>query len=64
MKHWIYKESWHFQKLIFIKKWWRKKHVMYLDNYEHLLQQVSKKIVPNFIHMKKKNCEKRHTILF
>ncbi len=26
MKHWIYKESRHFQKFIFIQKWWRKKN--------------------------------------
>jgi hypothetical protein len=25
------------KKFIFIQKWWRKKHVMYLDNYRHLL---------------------------
>jgi hypothetical protein len=30
-----------------------KKHVMYLDNYKHLLWQVAKAIVPKFIHMKK-----------
>jgi len=31
----------------------KKKHVMYLDNYKHLLWQVAKTIVPKFIHMKK-----------
>jgi len=36
MKHWIYKESTHFQKFIFIQKLYKKKHVMYLDNYKHL----------------------------
>jgi hypothetical protein len=27
--------------------------VMYLKNYKHLLEQVAKKIVSKFIHMKK-----------
>jgi hypothetical protein len=30
-----------------------KKHVMYWDNYKHLLQQIAKKLVPKFIRMKK-----------
>jgi hypothetical protein len=42
-----------------------KKSFMYLDNYKHLLQQATKKKKnPKLIHMKKKICKKRHTILF
>jgi len=40
MKHWIYKESGYFQNFIFIPKWWRKKHVMYLDNYNKLQNKL------------------------
>jgi hypothetical protein len=39
-------------------------HVMYLDNYKHLLQQVSKTIVPKFIHMKKMFLGKIYIVLF
>jgi len=28
-----------------------KKKVFYLDNYDHLLQKITKKIDPKFIHM-------------
>jgi hypothetical protein len=36
----------------------KKIHVMYLDNYKHLLQQVAKMIVPKIVHMKKEFGEK------
>jgi hypothetical protein len=42
----------------------KKKNVQYYDNYKHLLQQVANKIVPKFIHNKKKIVKKNHTILF
>jgi hypothetical protein len=46
-------------KLHIYSKMKKKKHVMYLDiyyvmYYKHLLYQIAKKIVPKFIHMKKK----------
>jgi hypothetical protein len=65
MKHWMYKESRYFQKFIFIQKWWRKKHVVYLDNYKHALLKVAKQIVPKLFHMKKPSFgEKGYTFLF
>jgi hypothetical protein len=42
----------------------KKKHVMYLDDCKHLLQQVAKNIIPKFIHMKKNYWEKGHVIFF
>jgi len=41
-----------FKNSIFIQKWFKKKHVMYWDNYKHYYKKLQK-IVPKFIRIKK-----------
>jgi len=65
LKHKIYKELKHFLKIhIYSEIFFFKKHVMYMDNYKHLLYNLQKIFFKNSFVWKSYFWAKWHVVLF